>query len=55
MAGLAAALTAIWSILDPIAQSTVLWIGWPIVRTVTVLQTLTMFFKLIRRQHGYQV
>ena len=55
VAGLAAALTAIWSILDPIAQSTVLWIGWPIVGTVTVLQTLTMFFKLIRRQHGYQV
>jgi len=36
-------------------QSTVLWIGWPIVGAVTVLQTLSMFFKLIRRQHGYKV
>jgi cellulose synthase/poly-beta-1,6-N-acetylglucosamine synthase-like glycosyltransferase len=49
------ALAVIWSFLGPMVQSTILWIGWPIVGAVTVLQTLSMFFKLIRRQHGYKV
>ncbi|TQJ29714.1 glycosyltransferase [Microbacterium sp. SLBN-146] len=49
------ALAVIWSMLGPMVQSTILWIGWPIVGAVTVLQTLSMFFKLIRRQHGYKV
>ena len=49
------ALAVIWMLLGPVAQSTILWIGWPIVGVVTVLQTLMMFTKLIRRQHGYKV
>jgi poly-beta-1,6-N-acetyl-D-glucosamine synthase len=49
------AMVAAWSMLGPVAQSTVLWIGWPIVGVVTIVQTLGMFFKLIRRQHGYKV
>lgn len=49
------ATAVIWSMLGPMVQSTILWIGWPIVGVVTVLQTLSMFFKLIRRQHGYKV
>ncbi|MCP2638087.1 glycosyltransferase family 2 protein [Microbacterium sp. HD4P20] len=49
------ALAVVWSMLDPVVQSTILWIGWPIVGVVTVVQTLSMFFKLIRRQHGYKV
>ena len=32
-----------------------LWIGWPIVGVVTVLQTLLMFSKLVRRHHGFKV
>ncbi|HAN23943.1 MAG: glycosyl transferase [Microbacterium sp.] len=46
---------AIWSILGPVAQSSILWVGWPIVGVVTVLQTLLMFSKLVRRHHGYKV
>ncbi len=49
------AMVVIWSMLGPMVQSTILWIGWPIVGVVTVLQTLSMVFKLIRRQHGYKV
>ena len=49
------AMAVIWMLLGPVAQSTILWIGWPIVGVVTVLQTLMMFTKLIRRQHGYKV
>lgn len=49
------AMVAIWMMMPVMVQSTVLWIGWPIVGAVTVLQTLSMFFKLIRRQHGYKV
>ncbi|MDZ8161139.1 glycosyltransferase family 2 protein [Microbacterium aquimaris] len=49
------ALAVIWSMLDPVVQSTILWIGWPIVGVVTILQTLLMFFKLIRRHQGYKV
>jgi len=49
------AMVAIWMMLPVMVQSTVLWIGWPIVGVVTVLQTLSMFFKLIRRHHGYKV
>mgnify|MGYP003583935785 FL=1 len=53
--GVIVAMVAIWMMLPVMVQSTVLWIGWPIVGVVTVLQTLSMFFKLIRRQHGYKV
>lgn len=49
------AMAVIWSMLGPMVQSTILWVGWPIVGVVTVLQTLLMFFKLIRRYQGYRV
>jgi len=45
----------IWSLLDPVVQSSILWVGWPIVGVVTVIQTLLMAFKLFRRQYGYKV
>ncbi|RKT35992.1 cellulose synthase/poly-beta-1,6-N-acetylglucosamine synthase-like glycosyltransferase [Microbacterium sp. AG1240] len=51
----AIAMTIVWILIGPMAQSTILWIGWPIVGVVTVLQTLGMFFKLVRRYHGYKV
>jgi biofilm PGA synthesis N-glycosyltransferase PgaC len=49
------AIAVIWSMLGPMVQSTILWIGWPIVGVVTVLQTLEMVFKLMRRYQGYKV
>lgn len=49
------AMAVIWVVLPPVAQSTILWVGWPIVGVITVLQTLMMFFKLIRRHQGFQV
>lgn len=51
----AVAMAVIWNMLGPVVQSSILWVGWPIVGVVTVLQTLLMFGKLIRRQHGYKV
>lgn len=49
------AVVVIWSMLGPMVQSTILWVGWPVVGVVTVLQTLTMVFKLLRRYQGYKV
>ncbi|MCR2814218.1 glycosyltransferase family 2 protein [Microbacterium sp. zg.Y1090] len=49
------AMSVIWSMLGPLVQSTILWVGWPIVGVVTVLQTLTMVFKLLRRHQGFKV
>ncbi|MFE1645866.1 glycosyltransferase family 2 protein [Microbacterium sp. P01] len=49
------AMAVIWSMLGPVVQSSILWVGWPIVGIVTILQTVSMFTKLIRRQHGYKV
>jgi len=51
----AIALAVIWVLVGPMVQSSILWIGWPIVGVVTVLQTLLMFSKLVRRHHGYKV
>ncbi|WP_295789835.1 glycosyltransferase [uncultured Microbacterium sp.] len=51
----AIALAVIWVMVGPIVQSSILWIGWPVVGVVTVLQTLLMFSKLVRRQHGFKV
>lgn len=45
----------VWMMLGPVVQSSILWIGWPIVGVVTVLQTLLMFTKLVRRYHGFKV
>lgn len=50
-----AALIVIWVLLGPVMQSTILWIGWPVVGVVTVVQTVMMLFKLMRRQQGYKV
>lgn len=50
-----AAMAVVWNLIGPVAQSSILWIGWPIVGVVTVLQTLLMFSKLVRRQNGYQL
>ncbi|MCM3655941.1 glycosyltransferase family 2 protein [Agromyces mediolanus] len=49
------AMVAIWTQLSPVVQSSILWIGWPVLGTITVLQTLGMFGKLVRRQHRYRV
>jgi cellulose synthase/poly-beta-1,6-N-acetylglucosamine synthase-like glycosyltransferase len=49
------AMAIIWNLLGPVAQSSILWIGWPIVGVVTVLQTVLMLSKLIRRHQGFQV
>lgn len=49
------ALIVVWRILGPVTQSTILWIGWPIVGIVTVIQTVLMLFKLLRRHQGYMV
>ena len=49
------AMVAIWLQLSPVVQSSILWVGWPVLGTITVLQTLGMFGKLVRRHHGYQV
>ncbi|WP_295824897.1 glycosyltransferase [uncultured Microbacterium sp.] len=51
----AIALAVIWVMVGPMIQSSILWIGWPIVGVVTVLQTLLMFSKLVRRHHGFKV
>ena len=53
--GVAIALAVVWILVPPMVQSTILWIGWPIVGVVTVLQTLLMFTKLVRRHHGFKV
>ncbi|GAA4196332.1 hypothetical protein GCM10022219_22830 [Microbacterium oryzae] len=50
-----AAVTVIWLMLGPVVQSSILWVGWPIVGIVTVIQTVAMIFRLLRRQHGYKV
>lgn len=45
----------IWFQLPTLVQSTLLWFGWPVLGVITVLQTLTMLAKLLRRHHGYKV
>ncbi|OZD31249.1 glycosyl transferase [Rhodococcus sp. 06-1477-1B] len=55
LVAVAIALAVIWVMVGPMVQSSILWIGWPIVGVVTVLQTLLMFSKLVRRHHGFKV
>ncbi|MGP6175989.1 glycosyltransferase family 2 protein [Microbacterium sp. A196] len=50
-----AGLAVVWMLLGPVTQSAILWIGWPVVGVVTVIQTVMMMFKLLRRHQGYQV
>jgi cellulose synthase/poly-beta-1,6-N-acetylglucosamine synthase-like glycosyltransferase len=44
-----------WFQLAVVVQSTILWIGWPILGVITAIQTLTMIFSLVRRHRGYKV
>jgi biofilm PGA synthesis N-glycosyltransferase PgaC len=45
----------IWYNLSSTIQSSILWIGWPILGLIVTLQTLNMFKKVLRRQRGYKV
>lgn len=55
VAAVAIAMAVVWTMLPIMVQSTILWVGWPIVGVITVLQTLSMFLKLVRRQLGFKV
>ncbi len=44
-----------WFQLLVMIQSSILWLGWPALYVVTILQTIVMLRKLFRRQRGYQV
>lgn len=44
-----------WFQLPVLIQSSILWLGWPVLYVVTVAQTIVMLAKLFRRQHGYRV
>jgi hypothetical protein len=39
--------------MDVDVQSTVLGIGWPILYVITIMQTLFMLKKVIRRHRGF--
>ena len=49
------ALVVLWFQLDVVVQSSILWVGWPILGVITALQTLSMFASLARRHRGYRV
>ncbi len=51
----AIAAAVIWHLLDTVTQSAILWVGWPVVGIVTVIQTVLMSFKLFRRHQGFRV
>ena len=51
----AIAAAVIWHMLSPVTQSAILWVGWPVVGVVTVIQTVLMAFKLLRRHQGFTV
>ena len=44
-----------WFQLPVMIQSSVLWLGWPVLYTITIAQTIVMAAKLFRRQRGYKV
>ena len=44
-----------WFLLPVVVQSSILWVGWPILGVITATQTVGMLFKLLRRQRGYRV
>jgi biofilm PGA synthesis N-glycosyltransferase PgaC len=50
-----AVLVLTWFQLSVVVQSTILWIGWPILGIITGIQTLTMISKLMQRHRGYKV
>ncbi|MGW9114149.1 glycosyltransferase family 2 protein [Microbacterium sp. NPDC055683] len=49
------ATAVVWSMLGPVVQSSILWVGWPVLGVVTVVQTVSMLFTLLRRHQGYRV
>jgi len=49
-----AGLVWVWTLLPVTAQSAVLSVGWPVLGVVTVVQTVAMVRRLLRRQHGYR-
>ena len=44
-----------WFQLPVMIQSSILWLGWPVLYVVTIAQTVVMLGKLFRRQRGYKV
>ncbi|MGI8457772.1 MAG: glycosyltransferase family 2 protein, partial [Propionibacteriaceae bacterium] len=44
-----------WLQLPVLIQSSILYVGWPVLAVITVSQTIVMLSKLFRRQHGYRV
>lgn len=44
-----------WFHLPVMIQSSVLWLGWPVLYVVTISQTVVMLGTLFRRQRGYKV
>jgi poly-beta-1,6-N-acetyl-D-glucosamine synthase len=50
-----AVLVLTWFQLSVLVQSTILWIGWPILGIITAIQTFTMIVKLMQRHRGYKV
>ena len=49
------AVTASWHLIPIELQSGILAVGWPVLGVITVIQTLSMFMRLLRRQHGFKV
>ncbi|OLT53036.1 glycosyltransferase family 2 protein [Cellulosimicrobium sp. CUA-896] len=43
-----------WTLLPVEARSAVLAVGWPVLGVVTVVQTLFMLRRVVRRQHGFR-
>ena len=50
-----AATAWMWTTLPLVAQTTLLSIGWPLLGVITVLQTLFMIRKVLRRHRGFTV
>ncbi len=44
-----------WFQLPVLIQSSILWLGWPMLYVVTIAQTVVMLGKLLRRERGYKV
>jgi cellulose synthase/poly-beta-1,6-N-acetylglucosamine synthase-like glycosyltransferase len=53
--GVVAAVAISWQLIPITLQSGILAVGWPVLGVITVLQTLSMFMRLLRRQHGFKV
>ena len=49
------ALGVTWFSLPTLVQSSILWVAWPVLYVITILQTAVMVRRLFRRHHGYKV